>query len=579
MHRKRNYYGGRLSDDQPSILDGDVDSDVDSDFLSVIVYVLESLFGAWMPYTYTYLLYTGLVSSLMLLGIELIPRLRVLRKPLTATGLTIITALWVLQPQVGRWVVSMWSPGTVLGEQILLDMTPAVWWLGAVLGAVFTGAAWIEAAEHRSAQPLTGTLVMAALLVTWQSLLGGTLITTLAAWAVFDLVWGVAALMGNAEGEQITFSLALHGISSLLLWGSALLLRQHGDSALWWLMQTSEPIEVLLLVAALIRVGLYPFHILFPRHLGESRTLGMVHLIGPIPGIALLYRFLALPDVPLLPGWGMWWGAISLLWCGVMGWNAHGKQRPMLWAGHALLITVVTGATLLGAPGALLYGVATWISAGTLLVLMRGRDPQAIAWSWPVWMALLFLLGAPPSPIGTLHRALLATMPWPGIGLTALSSALIFASLLRGIRRPALGDLALVPIWRRASFLAGTGLILMMLVITALRSPASLAAIGPYDEGALTRSSVSWLGLGMGMSALLGSALLLREGWITREWLHFGEPFLEILNLQWLYRSMWRGADHLLALLRVTVEVIEGSGAVLWSLLILLLTLLVIISR
>ncbi len=536
-----------------------------------------------MPYTYTYLLYTGLAGSLMLLGIELIPRLRILRKPLTAISLTTMMALWALQPQTGRWVVSMWSPGTVLGEQILLDMTPAVWWLGIVLGAVFTGAAWIEVAERRPALPLTGTLVVIALLVTWQSLMGGTLMTTLAAWAIFDLIWSIAALMAGAEGEQITFSLALHGVSSLLLWGSALLLRQHGDSALWWLMQTSEPIEVLLLVAALIRVGYYPFHILFPRHLGRSRLLGMVHLIGPLPGIALLYRFLALPNFPRLPAWGMWWGVLSLFWCGIMGWNARGKQRPMLWAGHALLITVITSATLLGTPTSLLYGVATWIAAGTLLVLMRGRDSQAIIWSWPAWTALLFLIGAPPSPTGMFQRALLATIPWPAMSLAIAGSALMFASFLRGIRRPALGDLAFPQPWQRASFLAGTGLILSVLIVTVMLSPTmpiiEIRHNYHHNEDALIRAGISWLGLGLGMSALLGGVLLLRWGAITREWLYYGEPFLEILNLQWLYQAMWRGADHLLAILRVTVEVVEGSGAVLWSLLILLLTLLVIVSR
>ena len=280
-------------------------------------------------------------------------------------------------------------------------------------------------------------------------------------------------------------------------------------------------------------------------------------------------------------GWGMWWGVLSLVWCGLMGWNARGKQRPMLWAGHAMLIAIVTGATILGAPTFLLHGVATWIAAGTLLVLMRGRDPQAIAWSWPVWTALLFLVGAPPSPTGMLHRALLATTPWLATILAVGGSALVFASFLRGIRRPALGDLAFPRTWRRVSFLAGTGLILIVLVITAFRSPASLADMGRNhsNEAALTRAGISWLGLGLGLSAMLGSVLLLRWGAITREWLHYGEPFLEIINLQWLYRAMWRGADHLLAILRVTVEVVEGSGAVLWSLLILLLTLLVIVSR
>ncbi|MCJ7548956.1 MAG: hypothetical protein MUQ30_04670, partial [Anaerolineae bacterium] len=53
-------------------------------------------------------------------------------------------------------------------------------------------------------------------------------------------------------------------------------------------------------------------------------------------------------------------------------------------------------------------------------------------------------------------------------------------------------------------------------------------------------------------------------------------PLLELLDLQWFYRSVWQGASNLLGVVRVTAEVVEGSGSVLWSVVILLLVLMVI---
>jgi hypothetical protein len=56
-------------------------------------------------------------------------------------------------------------------------------------------------------------------------------------------------------------------------------------------------------------------------------------------------------------------------------------------------------------------------------------------------------------------------------------------------------------------------------------------------------------------------------------------PFVDFLDLQWLYRAAWQGAENLLGIVRVTADVVEGSGSVLWSVLILLLVLMVVTNR
>ena len=88
----------------------------------------------------------------------------------------------------------------------------------------------------------------------------------------------------------------------------------------------------------------------------------------------------------------------------------------------------------------------------------------------------------------------------------------------------------------------------------------------------------SWVGFGLWLMAMLVAAVFVYWERPLRSRVQFVQPLMEFLDLQWLYRSMWRGGEHLLAFLRVTADVVEGSGALLWSLLILLLILQVVVG-
>ncbi len=514
---------------------------------------------------YFLLFYAGIGGSALLLAGELIPRLHSLRKIAAATGLTLLTLLWLLLPTTGRWILSVWSPGAMLNGQMILDVTPAIWWVGLGLGAIFSGAAWGAVAERQEMQPLTGVLTFVSLLALWTILLSGSALTTLVSWAVFDLLWGTAALMSGEDGERITFGLAIHGVTSLILWAVTLLLQQDGVSLLWWLAWPSSPILSLLLIAALMRIGFYPFHIVFPRRIGKTRLLSLVHLTGAISGVALLYRLLSLPDVTTLPAWVALWGILSIFWDGMWAWSVAGRQRALLWSGHAMLIACLAGAGAVGSGDLLLVGTGTWLAGGTLLVLVRGYAPREVWWAWPVWLGLLFFIGTPPSALGGAIKALFDFVPWGGKFLLWLGLTMAYAATLRGVRRPALGSLTMPWVWQQVTWTLGLVIIVVLLLVTSLH--ASAVPVG------------SWVGILLWSTAILAAVGLLYRGMITHIWLHYAEPALELIELSWLYRALWRGMEHILGLLRAANEIIEGNGAVLWSLLALLLFLLVVVSR
>ena len=519
-----------------------------------------------MAHIFPLLLYTGLGGGLLLLGVTSIPRLRFLRKPVNAGWLTLLAFLWLTLPQEGRWLPSLWAPGSILGGQILLDMTPAVWWLGLIVTVIFCGVAWFEVAEQRDTPRLAEPVILIVLMLTWLTLMSGSLLTILAMWAVFDLAWGIAALMAGADGERVVFGMALHGIASLILWVVSLYMLQSGVSDLWRLMWPSAPMLVLLLVAALMRIGFYPFQIVFPDGLGPTRSLSLVHFMGPVTGVTLLYRLLTLPGIERLPNWIAIWGVLALLWRGVMAWTGR-RQPTVAGACHALFIGLVTGACVSGSGSLLLLVSGLWAAGGALLALARGRDRNAIAWTWPVWLAVLFFLGAPPSPVGHLYAQLVEALPWTLRVALFLGVSCIGAVFIQRATPFARGAATPPTMWQRSAMIAGLGITSAALLATAF-------LVKPLLGG--SPASFSWLGFGFVIVSASGAGILVRWGNPIRERARFSQPVMEFIDLQWLYRSIWHGAEHLLSVVRVVADVLEGSASLLWSLLILLLILLVV---
>jgi hypothetical protein len=571
-----------------------------------------------MEYIYALLLHMALIGSFSLLIIELFPGLHKLRKPAAAAWVTTLTLLWIELPTEGRWALSIWSPTTVLDGQLILDMTPAIWWCGLALGAALSGAAWAEVAERHPPLPLSGVLMLTGLLTVWLALTSGSLLTTLASWATFDLLWGVAGLMAGGESERVTFSLTIHSATSIILWITFLLLKPRGVSVLWWLMWPPAPMRTLLIIAALLRIGFYPFQAVFPpdkhppsrraripQRTGAFPTLILIYLMGPILGIALVYRLLALPAVDVLPQWSVLWGVISLLWGGIVAWSqcsghaGHGSPtshswHSMLWGGYGLLGIIVGGALVSGTEALLLKGTAVWIAAEALLITAQGRQHRAFIWSWPATLGLFFLLGIPPSPIGMLFRHLQDGLPWHWRILSVAGSVLIGAALLHKMTQKAAGYVPQPWPWQRLCNVIGYTLPLLIMVILPLAE--QFPNVSPYAQANLHADAnivnpidkihpykLSWTSLGLWIVSVLGAGALAfqstrRVAYSKSSWLQNASPILDLLDFQWLYRALWRGIEHLLSILRISAEVFEGSGALLWSFLILMLVMLVVIN-
>jgi hypothetical protein len=411
-------------------------------------------------------------------------------------------------------------------------------------------------------RPLSGALALLTLLVTWLALASGSLLTTLAVWALFDLLWGAAGLIYGSVGERMTFGWTLNGAASLILWTVFLLLEQQGGSTLWWLMWPSPAVVSLLAGAALLRVGVYPWHIAQPRRLGELDALMLVSSLSPVLGLGLLYRVQNLPGLVTLPSWVLVVGVLSLFWGSLRAWLTRRSNVRSLWMMYGLLGVLIAGATRPATAPLVLRGSLVWFGGWVLFHLTRRYDATAPYWAWPGWMGLFFVLGVLPSAMGSLLIAALAGLGWVGrvflvLGWGALGSATLrtFADKLRDA-----ASVNITPAWPWQRLALGVALCMALLGLLF-----GTTVIAPSTVGLLL-----WLG-----SLLLavityrwGAALIERALRRTR-------PLWDLLDVQWFHRSIWAGLEHILGFVRVLAEVVEGSGALLWSMLVVLILLLI----
>ncbi len=512
---------------------------------------------------YPLLFYTGLAGMLSLLGLSASPRLSRARAALTAAWLTLLTLIWMLVPRDLHWLFSLWSPLPVLRGALLVDLTPALWRLGLVLGLTMSGVAWVEVAERRHSSSVGEALALLLLLALWLLISGGSLLLTLTAWALFDLLVSAALLIGGGDGEQVSFTLMLNGFATLLLWAAALLAGQEGVSTLWRVMWPLPSIYTLLMVAVAVRTGLYPFQLVVSHRRPEGGLLlRFATAMQPILGVVLFYRLLTMPGALPVPRWFTALAMASLLWGALLAWAGGGEGgASMRHSLYAVMGAVVIGALPAGGT-VMLAAAGSWMAVMALGLLHRGVERRWPLLAWPVWLGTLFLLGLPPSPIGEVYRSALLRLPWAGRPLLLLGVAAALVPWLRYVSQEARAHTA--PPWpqQQVALAVGTGLTVAALVINGtVRSPSLWGMTG-------------W-GL---LLATTGALAFLGRRWMDGPmvWLR---PFLDFIDLRWLYRALWRGWDHLLAGVRAAAEIVEGRGALIWSLLIVLITLLMAVKR
>lgn len=506
--------------------------------------------------------YTGLVSiSAALLAVVAL-LFMALGLPLTAT-------------------LSAWGPTSLFGAGLVLSVDGLAWLfalavLATTLSALVTGLA--RPGGRRVGSRMIMLLLTAAALM---SIFAENLLTRVMAWALLDLVYFLALIfLAERQGieSQAVLNLAFNSVGTLLAIAATVLISRTSPGLSLRDAALTPQSTVLITLAAVFRLGLFPLHLALPSDLNIRQGLGTLLRVIPA-GVALetLSRLASFGFPESVRPWLIVFALAAVLVGALQLWNIGDPRRGVVYlvisqSGVALLAGLLGGAT-----GALsLTAVAlVLLLGGSLIYLSAGHDEQR---PWPTAWALIGTVALAGLPLtvgfvgtGRLYADLLGAggLAWLGLAVLLISQTILVAGLLYASFWP--GQPLEVEPALLAAYFGGLSLPAVLLVLTAIFATFSGPVVLLQNLGFLGFADFgSWAAVVLVALTLGGGFALWRYDTSIRERADnlASLSLVGLGQLDWLYRGVWsviRAAGNLVDNLRA---VLEGEGAILWALVV-----------
>lgn len=537
-----------------------------------------------MPFSPIFALVVPLTGAGILLLMRLLrPLRRYTRFVAPATmALTLLGVLATSLEPLRTIPLSLWRPSVFFGTFLALRPDGLIWPLAVAATCATTSAALIQLSRRTEPHFVLVFSALGFLTATLGSLWAENLLTVLFFWGCFDVTWALGMMAIDASPRRVAISLGTTMLATATLWAAAMLIKTNGGSLTWQLIAPQGLSRTLLLAAGLLRLGLYPLHVTLPVGISRSAPAAAHLFLGPVLGWGLFLRLTTAVGLSLAdPMWLSTLGLVTLAAGSLLAWTRSVASEALPWAALAATGATLAAATFAGnaAPVVLASGGTTWILGVTLITLANGLDRSAPWWTVGPLLGSLALVGTPITLGLMINSHLIGGEPASTAQrlVIVLGQAMLVAGLARRILRPPLprgGDRPMEIAARAVGFALPSLLLLFGGMI-----PARL--FRGLDAPSLSQllSSVSLPGWGGWLlSMVMGGALV----WLGSRFRKRIEPALDLLfdlfSLDWMLYTLIGGLDRATSFLREVAELIEGAGAVLWAVSILLLALLALVG-
>lgn len=516
-----------------------------------------------MPFAPIFALTAPLGGLLVLLVVAYVPRLRPYGRyvvPLGA-GLSLLGVLFSPLDPMRPFLLSRWQPLLLFGNFPALLADRPVWPLALAWAGAIAGSALVQMARPQPLRLSVGGAVLGMLVFGLSALWGENVLTVLLAWAAFDLAWGIGMVVAGLPTERAVWGAGAGMTATVILWVGALLLEKSGSGLSWQGMIPAGWEGMVLLLAALVRLGVYPFHLVLPLEMRRGRPIAVALLLEPLLAWGLLAHMSAQAGVsiPSLPGLEVV-AAGTFIVGGWLAWTAADPDRRTIWGGMAAAGGVLwNGLRSPGAPAAWIAGGAIWALGLTLLYLNRGRTPASAAWTVAPVIGGLAILTAP------LVSGGVVSSPTPVRSVVfVFGQALLTAAVAKDILRPAAEEERPGFLFTVAHAVGLAGLVVSLLLSWGTSPKVAPAATGwiVWTVGIIAGGTLFWVGE---RRALAGRRFL--------------TALAEALRWEWAGRLTVQSLGQLTAFLDAVADVAEGPGAILWALATFLLILVILIGR
>jgi hypothetical protein len=488
-----------------------------------------------------------------------------------------------------------WQPLTVAGS--VLEWRVDAWnWIAAAAILALTGVAALLGEVMMAPAPrlrldvrgvdLERTLWLGAAALIFIS--SNNILTLASTWLILDAALAVrlhldagdasaasTGSMAQASGRAWS-ALTLSGMLILILVAS---LGETGIRAGLSAARLTELQIALLWIAALVRAGVYPFHIWLLGGKGVSQANWLpVQLIGATAGLWLLGRVHALagPDFLRQPEW-VALSALALLGTAIVAWTVEDGKERWRWIALNRASLAVMAAYTAAAPGpeALVWSLVTF-SLGCALLAAGQATCELVGWRVPALLAALALWGMP-ATAGFLARRVLvfpteSAVAAPLFAVVMLAEVLLVAALWQAVNGDYVRRDPVGPPDRRRLLLLGVTIVILAIPLVGFglfpRPLAALAGWPPADNAngliaaiQQTRRSV-WIGLLL--AAAGGIALGIYRDRLLSQVRGWQAGIATIAGLEWLYAGLAAGFRLAGNGLRYFATLGEGEGYLGW---------------
>jgi formate hydrogenlyase subunit 3/multisubunit Na+/H+ antiporter MnhD subunit len=504
---------------------------------------------------------------------------------LSFTAVSVFLTRW-LSPAV--IVPSLWQPSLLFGGTLAFRFDALVQPLALALALVNCSAVLVDLSREPNPRPQLTAALLALLAAAFATLWSANLVTMLICWAIYDWFQAVGQVAAGRSARTVIRGLILSSLATLLLWGGVLLSEERVDSGLWTLMTLDEAQVLLWALAGMLRLWMYPFHLLAPDDWDTAPVLAAPLFLGYTVGWGLWLRLASLDgdfllNAPLL----LVAAAVAVALGAFLAWSCRTSRCVLQWVGMAVAGEVLLAAGLAGegAVAVLVVGSVAWAMSMALLFLgnglSEGLTPGSLLWSIPSLIGILTLLGTP-FTLGFVAEATLlggvtdGEHPWLW-GVAFAGNLFLLPALVRWLFSSD-SPLAVAEARRRWQLVPcgiGLGLSALLLVVAGLYPPLFVSHVAVPSLGALLAmpGPKGWLLWAVPLA--VGGVFAWQEGGLLRRVVLLRSAVHDLLRLEWLYDILMGALDRGLSALRAADEVVGGAGALLWSLLLFLLLVLV----
>jgi formate hydrogenlyase subunit 3/multisubunit Na+/H+ antiporter MnhD subunit len=521
-----------------------------------------------------------LILGALAIGAGELARLRRPAVILIITTLLALAALLTMRDALpATQIIAAWQPISVFTVPLSFRVDDTAWLLAmGLLVVVLTTAFTWEAfpGKQRPGPRAVALLLTAAAL---GGIFASNLLTLAVAWGMLDLAFVVALLVrgGTEVGRRAALAIVVNTASTVCVWIAALLIENQQGSLYWHLFNAPEDARAWLMAAAVLRVGLYPFHQWMPVELGKVPDRAVIIFTVPtVAGLALWVRMSiaqALPAesiVPLL-------AVLSLVVGALLAWRSAEPRNGLPFIALCLTGSVGLLAAAAGTTSAQLTAATlNWMFINVSLFIARGLDRRQPYWAVGSLIALLSLAALP----GTLGFVVLQGVvtgvvdqkQWLILAAVVVAQIGVISAALRLLLSTATesapAHLARKIMWGLA--LACGALPLLILAL----SENILPDLPPTNELLGQLNPIGWLAL---FAPLALGALLAWRGPLLKRGASDGgqSTWGRILRLEWLNAALFYLIDRLTILLRAAAGLFEGEGGLLWTVIVIVVVVVI----